>query len=332
MSNYVFAKWTVLLKNNFALSTKMMWESRSMLRNLNKADKKLYTELPLLVEKEHRVTKAITEEEKLVRSLAKASAKGYLIAFNESMMEENLLGAVHSFNQSWLEVRNISNSKAISNIDDKRHLKALTRGVGVSFINAAEKAKKEETEEGKKVMALVNLAEDSTAAQFVSNLQTAMKRDQGIARWLMRRAMRKDIKQEKTFINRIESLAKKTKQEVEILKEGKNVSRAIEQLSAIAAEGGQDIEKAFFAAYQIKKRDFFLMLMVLYDDQVLTSLNKEWLVKHFMPQSSIQHTQVEIAELKKKVSEQFHTISQSLLITQKKIQREEAQATPLING
>ena len=95
---------STLLRGPWATTIKERFESRRAINNLRASDKKLYKELPKLVEQEHKVTKALKEEDKVIRELKEAAADGYALAFNVSTMDMKILEAVNKLIEVWTRI------------------------------------------------------------------------------------------------------------------------------------------------------------------------------------------------------------------------------------
>ena len=101
--------------------------------------------------------------------------------------------------------------------------------------------------------------------------------------------------------------------------------RLITELGLLIKESSADIEKSFYEAYLIKKRDFLLMLKLLVNIEVLKGMNKKWVLMHFMPSEMVGRKEVQLDEIEDKVAKEFHTIAQALRISMVRIERLDAK-------
>jgi hypothetical protein len=301
----------------------MLFENRSMMRNLSKGKQELYTQLPRLIEVEHRVNKGDKEEDDICRRFARVAAKGYMLAFNEAVIEEKLLEIIDFQLRLWGRLKEVAKKTRSKELLD------LTRKFAILVYNAFRKAQKEEGEETKRVFTILNEAEGKLTAEALSALRTAMKRETGLSAFLTRRAMKSDILEERGDIKKLENLSNEIEHMITKIEHGDDPQKYYETLRAYERFSGKFIEEGFYHAYQIKKRDMFLMMMLLYDERVLEAMNKKWVVQHFIPEAVGKEEEIKLNEIRKKIEEQFHAIAQSLLITRKKIQGESQQALKL---
>ena len=91
---YYTQYFSTLFKGLRMTALKERIEVRRVVNNLKKADYVLYKSLFAEVEKDHRVTKAIKDEGKLLKELKKSAENAYSLIFNLSTEDIQLLDTV----------------------------------------------------------------------------------------------------------------------------------------------------------------------------------------------------------------------------------------------
>lgn len=316
---------STLLRGPWATTIKERFESRRAINNLKASDKKLYKELPKLVEQEHKVTKALREEDKVIRELKEAAADGYALAFNVSTMDMKILEAVNGLIEVWTRIhaltRNVSGKDKLS-----QELERLSRQFVELMYKAIKKAEEEERSEYKDILIIVNESAKREHSQFMQAVRLRFQSVESQS-MLAKLAIRTEIRRERRFIKAIETIAKKcerllkeTQMALKTPKLGGSFYKLLAGLGAILKESADDIEKAFYEAYLIKKRDFLLILKVIVNTNVLKQLNKKWVITHFMPEEPVKRKEIEIDKIEEKIAKEFHTIAQALRISTKGLQ------------
>jgi len=321
--------WSTLLKGTWATGIKERFEARRTIKYLGASDKKLYTELPKLVEKEHKVTKALSEEEKVIRELKEAAANGYSLAFNVSTMDMKILEAVKNLTEAWDRIRKII---AMSSGEDKGEVERRFEQLNQLFITllykAIKKAEDEERQEYKDIMVVTDESEKKDHWQFMQSVRLRFQSLESQS-MLAKLPIRTEIRREKKFIDglnvlwrRLDELVKSTSRASKKPSHGWRPEKIklINTLESIVKESAEDIQQAFYEAYLIKKRDFLLILKVIVNLEVLKQLNRKWVIKHFMPDLPAKEKEVSINIIIKKIAKEFHTIAQALRISLKVLQ------------
>jgi|SRR3989344_2441353 len=309
---------STVFKSPWATTLKERWEARKAINNLRASDKRLYQKLPGLVEKEHRVTAASREEDVIIKELKISAANGYSLAFNVATMDMAALKAINQVIDSWLKV--IKASGKFSGTRPFKKLEAISQLFRQLMDKALGKAIGKERDEMKDVMILVNESVNKNHSQFMEAMRLRFQKETSQS-MLAKLAIRSEIISERRAIRAFDFIAKKCDRiasEIESAK-GKNAQdrfeNAVNQLEALAKEGASDVEYVFEQAYLIKRRDFLLMLKLIVNSEVLKGMNRQWLVKHFMPEEPINKREMEIDKIEEKIAHEFHTIAQALRIS-----------------
>ncbi|MBI2653684.1 hypothetical protein HYX02_02620 [Candidatus Woesearchaeota archaeon] len=321
---------STILKGPWATSIKERIEARRAISNLAASDKKIYKQLPELVEKGHRVTTADKVANKVILELKKAAANTYALAFNEATLDMQILEASDNLIQVMSRVHQLGES-VVSGTEDKRKIEELSRLFVVLIQNAIKKAKKEERWEYKYIMLIVNQAKPGrNHEEFMTIVRTMfqdLQRQSRLAKFAIRmeigRELR-DIRRIQMLANRCKLLLQKTEQAFKSKgpeKHRQALDALIPELESIIKESAKDIEDAFYEAYLIKKRDFLLILKLMVNIEVLKGMNRRWVHIHFMPQELVRRKEIKLNEIQKKISKDFHTIAQALRISMVSLER-----------
>lgn len=316
---------STVLKGPWATSIKERLEARKAINNLSASDKKIYDILPQLVEKEHKVTKAGKEEDKVIKELKVAAAKGYALAFNVSTMDIQILEAVDNLVQVISKIHELGkNAPAGSVLHDR--IEKLSQLFVQRMQKAIKKAEQEERWEYKYVAIIVNQSARKNHVQFMNAVRVMfqdLRRQSRLAKF----AIRADIRRERYYYFGIKKLAEKCRNLLETtqkqLKKNRTegINRLLLEFENIIQESAVDIEKAFYEAYLIKKRDFLLVLKLMVNIETLKGMNKKWVVMHFMPSELVRKKEIALDEIEEKISKEFHTIAQALRISMVRLQR-----------
>lgn len=321
---------STLLRGPWATTIKERFESRRAINNLKASDKKLYKELPKLVEQEHKVTKALREEDKVIRELKEAAANGYALAFNVSTMDMKILEAVNKLIDAWERIRRII--VTLPSEDNKREVNNRFEQLNQLLINllykAIKKAEDEERQEYKDILIIVNESAKKEHSQFMQAVRLRFQSLESQS-MLAKLAVRAEIRKERRFIvalgfiaGRLNQLTASTSRAFKKPHYGWRPKKLelISQLESITKESADDIEKAFYEAYLIKKRDFLLILKVIVNTDVIKQLNRKWVIAHFMPEEPVKKKEIGIDKIEEKIAKEFHTIAQALRISTKGLQ------------
>lgn len=322
---------STLFKGPWATSIKERLEAKKAIRNLKASDKKLYKDLPRLVEKEHRVTKALKEEDKVIRELKEAAAQGYSLAFNVSTMDMNVLEAISKFIDAWNKVHEVVNNSGLASY--KQRFEELSKLFVISMQKAVKKAEEEEREEYKNVMILVDESEKKDHSQFMQAVRLRFQSLESQST-LAKFAIRSEIRQQRQYLSALQKIAAKCEQlHSDIASRSKSgklddarANKTLAELESIAKQSAEDIKMAFYDAYLIKKRDFLLMMKVVVNMDVLRQLNKRWIAMNFMPKEPVGQKDLPLGKIEEKISKEFHTIAQALRISLAALQKVEAKA------
>ena len=327
---YYTEYFSTLMRGPWATTIKERFEARRAINDLRQSDKKLYKELPELVEKEHKVSKAINEEDKVIRQLKEAAAKGYSLAFHVSTMDMKILEAVVKLIDTWDRIRKII--ATLPSDENKSEVDKRFEQLNQLFISllykALKKAEEEERQEYKDILIIVNESGNKDHEQFMEPIRLRFQSLESQS-MLAKLAIRTEIAKERRLIAALVALVSKLDQLV--ASTGRAFKKPhygwrpkkielIGQLESIVKDSAKDIEQAFYQAYLIKKRDFLLILKVIVNLEVLNQLNRKWVVTHFMPELPMKEKEVKIANIVKHIAKDFHTIAQALRISMKALQ------------
>ena len=301
---YYTEYFSTLLKGLRITALKERIEVRRVINNLRKADHLLYKSLWENVEKEHRVTEAIKEENKLIEKLKKSADNVYSLIFNLSTEDMQLLKVIEDILK---ELEAFSKS-----IGTNAQLKKVERDIVLTIFQALKKAEDEEREEFKQVTTIINEAEEKNRNKFMANIRLAFQREEQQT-ILAKFAARAEIRKIKVDI-------------IKLQKAQKDWQKIIGEMYGTIQEIKKYCNEAFKEMFYLKKRIMLLTLKILLDLNNLRTYNGEWTGKHFMPEGPIKEKNKEIDKIEDEISKHFHTIAQAFMIIITKIQKLEKEA------
>ena len=310
--------FSTLLKGLRITALKERIEVRRVINNLRKADHILYKRLWDDVEKKHRVTKALKEETKLVKELKKSSENSYSLAFNLSTEDMQLLRAVENILK---ELEEFSKK-----VPANAQLKKVERDIALTIFQALKEAEKEEREEFKQFMLIINEAEEKNRNKFMANIRLAFQKEEQqtmLAKFAARAEIRKikvDILELQRIPAKIEGIKKR------FIEKKEDVEEVIGELYGSIQEIKRYCFDAFKEMFYIKKRVSLLTLKILLDLNNLRVYNGQWAGKHFMPQEPIKEKNEAVAKIENEISKHFHIIAQAFRIIISKVQKLEKEA------
>ncbi len=322
---------STILKGKWTTSIKERIEARRAIYNLSEADKKIYQKLPELVDKEHRVTAANKDEDKVIKALKKAAANSYALAFNVSTMDMAILEAVDGLIKVISKIHELG--KTLKGSDIEKKIEQLSQLFVQLMQKAIKKAKQEERWEYKYVEIIVNEAIPGRNHKQLMSVVRTMFQTLGRQSRLAKFPIRMEIGRERRDIIGINRLTTQCKNLLETipknLKSRKHhenaLYRLVSELEQIIQEGAKYVEDAFYEAYLIKKRDFMLILKIIVNVEVLRGMNRKWVMMHFMPSELVKRKNIQLDEIEEKISKEFHTIAQALRISMVQIERLDAE-------
>lgn len=317
---YYTEYFSTFLKGVRITALKQRIEIRKLINNLSKADHTLYKSLFEHVEKKHQVTKAIKEEEKLLRELKTSSDKGYLLIFNLSTEENTLLKTVEDILK---ELEAFSKS-----IGTNAQLKKVEREFALAILGALKKAELGEREEFKQVMLIIAESEEKDIKKFMSAIRLAFQKETQQT-LLAKFAARQEIRRIKVDILKLQQIPVKIKAlRRRLTEKGKkdSVERIMGELYGTIQEIKKYCHDAFLELFLIKKRDMLLVLKILLDLYNLRVANIKWARQHFIPNSTALEKNEEIVRIQTNISKHFHVIAQAFRIMITKIQKLEREA------
>lgn len=323
---YYTAYFSTLLKGLRATALKERFEVRRTINSLKRADHILYKSLWRDVEEKHKVTKAIKEEENLIGQLRKSAENSYLLMFNLSTEDIQLLKAIENILK---ELEEFSKSIVTSNAQ----LIKVERDLALTIFQALDNAEKEERNEFKQVMLIINEAEEKDKNKFMAKIRLAFQKETAQT-MLAKFAARAEIRKTKVDILRLQEIPVEIKDiKTRFAKKGKKygVEKLIGELYGTIQEVKKYCNEAFTEMFYIKKRVTLLTLKILLDLNNLKAYNEKWVGKHFMPQEPIVKKNEEIDKIEDEVSKDFHTIAQAFRIIIAKVQKLKKEAERDIN-
>ena len=313
---YYTQYWSTILKSPWATAIKERFEARNMINNLKAADRITYKELPRLIEQEHMVTRADKEEDRLIKELNTAAAKGYSLAFNDATMDMAILKCINSLIDAWHHIDQAikkSNSKAY-----EVRMQKLDEFFTALLYKAIEQAENEERGSMKDVMILVNQSEKSEHRQFMEIVRDKFKTLEKQSS-LAKLAISMDIRREQRFFKAIKVVTYECKKVTKRMqREGlkpNSMDNYFRQFESFINQSANSIKQVFYYAHLIKKRDFLLMLQIIVNIDVLSQLNRKWASMHFMPEAFVQKKELSLKKIEESISKKFHTIAQALRIS-----------------
>ena len=316
--------WTVyfstLLKGLRITALTERIEVRRVINNIRKADHFLYKSLWDDVAKEHRVTRALKEEEKLTRELKKSADNAYSLVFNLSTEDMTLLKTVEDILK---ELETFSRSAG-----SNTQLKKVEREFALTMFQALKKAEAEEREEYKQVETIIDEAEEENRNKFMANIRLAFQEEKQQT-ILAKFAARAEIRTAKYDILKLQQIPVKIRDlKLRLTKRGKNegIEKVIGELYDTIQEIKKYCNEAFKEMFYLKKRVSLLTLKILLDLNNLRNYNEQWVDKHFMPQEPIEEKNKEIEKIENEISKHFHTIAQAFRIIITKVQKLEKEA------
>ena len=334
--------FSTLLKSPWAVAYKERWDSRRVVRYSKKADKFIYGTLPKEVV-QHRVTAALKDHKKAREALEHVSKYGLQLAFNASVEEEILLRTIkhliESMDQFHQTILTLKTTSKIGNKEEVFHaeleLETLSAKFAKIMAEQATQAQQEEQEEMRQVMVLIEQSHTMDKDRFMAAVKqkfTSLKSQSMLAKY----AFRFDIQHEKKFIKRLKRLSKwldelriRLEKIAKINKKYKELPEIVGEFNNIIEESKDDIKKAFYASYQIKKRDFSLLLSMLVNTNVLEAMDRKWIKMHYLPELSTEKEIENLEALKKKLGEKLHVSAQALRISMRAEEDLKKQVLPL---
>ncbi|MBI2107622.1 hypothetical protein HYT54_00700 [Candidatus Woesearchaeota archaeon] len=321
---YYTQYFSTLLKGVWATAFKERREAKRAVANLKKAIPMLYGSLFKDIE-EHRVTKALNLEQRLIKRLKASLENAYKLLFNEETQESSLLKAVGEIFEALHEFSMETDKRSVSlaEMNQFDQIKRIRREMALAIYAGLKKGESEEREELKPVMLIINMS-GSGFNKFMEAVRTAFK-EKGVQSALTRFAMRREIGAVKGDINRLRGIKGDIIGLKNKIARGEKLEGVVSKLSG-EKDHLQYINEAFYESYLLKKRDMLLVLKALYDLNMLKRFNDMWVGKSWMPQQAVLDRNEAIDEIERKVSQEFHVIAQAFRIMIDKTERLEKVA------
>lgn len=322
---YYTQYFSTLLKGIWATAFKERREARRALADLKRGSKQLYESLFERVEKEHRVTKAIELEKKLIARMKASLENAYKLLFNAETQESTLLKTTEEIMKELHEMSMEIDKRSVSlnEMGYFKQLKQIRREIAIAIYKGLKKGESEEREEFKPVMLVINMAHQEHN-KFMEAVRLAFK-EKETQSILTRFAMRREISLIRNDINKLRKIKKDIIKLKNKISKGVKLEVVISKLSS-EKERLQYLNDAFYESYLLKKRDMLIVLKALYDLNMMRRFNEVWADKNWMPRQSIVDKNKAIEEVEQKVSEQFHVIAQAFRIMIDKLQKLEKVA------
>jgi len=318
MMGYYTKYFSTLLKGIWFVSFKERREARRALANLKSGSKQLYENLLEKVEEQHRVTKAIDLEKRLIARLKASLENAYNLLFNAEMQESKFLKVTEETLKELHEMSTEIDKRSVSlnQMGYFKQLKQIRMEIAVAIYKGLKKGESEEREEFKPVMLVINMAHEEHN-KFMEAVRLAFK-EKETQTALTRFAMRREIVLIRSDINKIKKIKKK------IIKLKNKISKGVKLeiiISELTSEKNhlQYITDAFYESYLLKKRDMLIVLKALYDLNMLGRFNEMWVDKNWMPRQAVLDKNKAIEEVEQKISEEFHVVAQAFRIMIEKI-------------
>jgi len=313
--------FSTLLKGLRITALKERIEIRRVVNKIREADHFLYKSLWDDVEKEHKVTKALKEEDKIIEDLKKSAENAYRLVFNLETEDKQLLETVENILK---ELEAFSKSIGTAN----PQLRKVERELALTIFQALKETEREEREEFKQVMTIINESEEKNRNKFMANIRLAFQEEEQQT-ILAKFAARAEIRKVKMDILKLQEIPVKIKAlRRRLTEKGKKdgVERVIGELYGTIQEVKKYCNQEFKEMFYLKKRISLLTLKILLDLNNLRDYNERWIGKHFMPQEPLKQKNKVINEIEDKISKDFHIIAQAFRIMITKIQNLEKEA------
>jgi len=288
--------FSTLFKGTGAMAFKEGWNVRKIVKNLKRADKTLYTDLPELIEKKHEVSEAMRKERAALRQLKQASESAYKLLLEAEMQESSMLK----------ELENVATA-----LGDVKGGGARAQGIEANIIahvlSSLEKGEQGDRQEYKDVMAIMEQA--GKGKETLRNTIRLRFQKMDSQTFLARLAARSEIKTVGKSVHKLSGAAKR----IRGLK-GKNRDEVESVLPSILKDVEQAAKEGIAESILIKRRAIIWIMKILYDldnayDQGVKYANVHFLPSQFSAEIK-QHTQ----DTSKEVLDHFRTIAQGFRI------------------
>lgn len=308
---YYTEYFSTIFKGVRMTAMKERWETRRVVNNLKKSDHTLYKTLFEDIEQKHRVTKALKEEDSLLKNLQKAAENGDKLIFNVTTEEMTLLKTVEKI---LIELEKFPDSK------DKNVI-AVEREFVLAVLHALQKAEALNYQEFKWVRNIVALSEDRDASKFMQAVRlTFQKKDMQtlLAKFATRMEIRR-IKTDLIKLGKVPASIRKIGQRLTSKKQNERIKDIVDEFYVDVANIKRYLFDAFHETFLLMKRDSIFLMKILNDLNNLFNFNLKWINQHFMPQQSVKEKNDRIFEIEKKIAKQFHIMAQAFNIMLRKM-------------
>src|SRR3989338_2456440 len=313
--------FSTIFKNIWMTAAKERWEVRRIVNNLKKADHILYTSLFEEVEQKHLVTKAIRDEERLLKKNLRIAAKNAeKLMFNVDTEEIKLLEIVGKILEELQKFPESSNQK----------IKNVEKELIISVLQAMQKAEILNRKEYLQVELIIELAEkhENNPSTFMQAVRTAF-RDKTSQSILAKFAARTEIRRIKVDLLQLKGIHQRIRRLGSRVTESSKKDRieeAVRELYVETEEIKKFLNEAFHELFLIMHRDTLWMIKILVDLNNLFNFNLKWTGETFMPANAGKEMNQMIFEIEKKVAKEFHAFAQAFRIIVSKLRELEGKA------
>lgn len=274
------------------------------------------TELKRIEEyvEEHRVTSGLHHFTIWMRAIKNAQEKQAHLAERQIFQDFHIAKATHHFTgvlEKFVEMAHTKGGEFQQNV----------RGLVLSIVPHIKKEMKEAEEWGgidSRTLMAIMIRAKRKGGNLVTNLRTALK-SRGVISRLGRFAFSGDIRAELKDEQLLESLANRLELLESNLESGReNHEKLFKDFQTILYTADKDLIEMYKHSHLVMKRDLFLMIMLIEDEQIMEQFGAEWVQKHFMPEHPIDEGILKIEELKQRLADKAHKIANGLGVFIKK--------------
>ena len=310
---YYIQYFSTLFKGLGPSVFKIKWEARKLVKEVGKEDAMIYKKIVNLI-REHKVTKALTDLKELKEKIKHSVHRAEALVFNIITVDRMAVKAEKDVLDALRELSKQAGKFGKKNI---KILLDLEQSLAIAILQETKKGIKEEREEYKLVMQILNTA-GKEHEDFMDQIRLAVQvisKQTKLARW----AMRAEISAEKRDILLLKSTAQKIRNYVEKVKRETNSTKTQEQIIKELQGHYEHIINAvrdfYKESYLIKKRDLLLVLKILVNVNLLKQQLEKWKEQHFLPKEPADEIIKFVeTEVEKKLEEGFRPIAQGFRI------------------
>lgn len=312
MVGYLTEKLTTVFKGPWMMYWKERGEGNKAVKWMILLRKLVFETIPEEVVKEHNITKAIKDQNKVEKVTEEIDKETYMLAFNVEVEMEKAWGIIMQTEVEWerfMREENERNKNAallIARVDEdyQKRLIRLSDEQGSlerdAYLRLLEPVIREAEFEGAKSVMMKNVALLFKTKKDVSRFAAiAIRWGAGAVRRNLK-GLKKESRELKNTFLRI----RETK--------GKEVGKLINSLKAINNAMVVHAEKEFSNTYLLLKRDLLLDMVLL---GILNEENMEmrnFIEKNLMPRAPELENMGDIKEIKEEIARHCHVLAQGL--------------------